>query len=365
MHQISVPTHIWTARAPKTCPNTSPGCYWAPANGPPSFRIAVPRDIWCNAGEASAQALAPHLRGREHVRDVLAAQERVEAGDLGVEPATGVAVTRPRGGRAARVRARPAPSSRRSARPPTPSCRRCRPSRTGTACAPDRGRTPARASPSSWGRASGGGPPTAPSTAERRGRRCRRSTPTRSTRRRARPAWRRRRRARCGPRPSSTRATRRGRPRSPGPNVHSSRSTSAGVGRRRVERRQRLAEPARHRGPRGPRDPPVPGVVAPHDQSPSAVRIVSRRVMVATSADHFVPGAAVNVPPRCGSASRSCRADTSWSARYSTTWRDAVASQSAPCGRLEVGRLLGEAPALDRRRRDARDRPRPPAAGPA
>ena len=68
----------------------------------------------------------------------------------------------------------------------------------------------------------------------------------------------------------------------------------------------------------------------PRTTSPAAARIVRSRDIVDTSADHFVPGAAVNVPPRWGSASRNSRAESSAPVRRSTICFDAAAIQSAP-----------------------------------
>ena len=84
----------------------------------------------------------------------------------------------------------------------------------------------------------------------------------------------------------------------------------------------------------------------PRTTRPSAVRIVTSRVMSATSADHFVPGAAVKVPPRSGSASRSWRVDASRSARCSTIAFDAPWIQSPSSGVVERGRLSGEPASL-------------------
>ena len=115
-----------------------------------------------------------------------------------------------------------------------------------------------------------------------------------------------------------------------GPNVHNSRSTSAaypasGVVGSRSSPSQVADEVQSGRDVR--QEPSL----WPRTTSPAALSIVSSRFIAGTCVDHFVPGAAVNVPPRSGRAWRSWRAESSCPVSVSTTRRAASAIQSAPC----------------------------------
>ncbi len=85
----------------------------------------------------------------------------------------------------------------------------------------------------------------------------------------------------------------------------------------------------------------------PRTTRPSAVRIVSSRVMSATSADHFVPGAAVKVPPsvreRVAELPRGCLAAGQVLDDRAGRRRG---SSPPPRARLERDRLLGEPASL-------------------
>ena len=114
-----------------------------------------------------------------------------------------------------------------------------------------------------------------------------------------------------------------------GPNVHNSRRTIAAYpasGEVGVSSSPSQLAIDVHSG----RDVRQTPSLWPRTTSPEAVSNVRRRVIVGSSVDHFVPGAAVNVPPRSGSAARSCFAESSSPVRRSTTRCEAVSIQSVP-----------------------------------
>ncbi len=130
-----------------------------------------------------------------------------------------------------------------------------------------------------------------------------------------------------------------------GPNVHNSRSTTAAypasgvVGVNSSPSQLAIAV-------QSGRDVRQCPSLWPRTTSPDAVSIVRSRFIVGVSVDHFVPGAAVNVPPRSGSASRNCRRREFLSGE---ALDDALRRCRDPVGAedgLEFDGLLGELAAL-------------------